>query len=274
MKELTRREIQNGSLEILKKIDKICNDLNLEYFLAYGTLIGAIRHHGFIPWDDDVDIWMPRKEYQRFIDFCVNNPDELEPYVLMSQYNKKDYPHGIGRLVDPRFTLDVKNEIPYGLGLFVDIYPLDGAGDTEKEYKKRKKVASRYSSLCFLSSRVSLEKGTTRGLKKILLKFPAFIYAKLRGTRYFLNKLEEISKEKSYENCKFIGCMVWGTDGIRAIFPKEWFEDWVTVEFEASYFRVPKDYEKILRRLYGDYMKLPPKEKQKGHHFYKAYRKY
>ena len=169
--------------------------------------------------------------------------------------------------------MDVKNEISYGLGLFVDIYPLDGAGDTEKEYQERKKRASRYSSLCFLSSRVSLEKGTTKGLKKKILKSPAYIYAKAKGTKYFLKKLEEISKERDYETCDYIGCVVWGTDGVKAIFPKEWFQSWVSHEFNGSYFRIPKDYDDVLKRLYGDYMKLPPAEKRVGHHYYVAYEK-
>lgn len=273
MRELSMAEIQTESLEILKKIDAICNECNFRYFLAYGTLIGAVRHNGFIPWDDDIDIWMPRSDYDSFIQYCEKNKDSIRPFVLMSQYNNDKYPFGISRLVDTRFLLDVKNEISYGLGLFVDIYPLDGAGDTEKEYQERKKRASRYSSLCFLASRVSLEKGTTKELKKKILKIPAYIYAKAKGTRYFLKKLEEISKERDYETCDYIGCVVWGTDGVKAIFPKEWFQSWISHEFNGSYFRIPKDYDDVLKRLYGDYMKLPPAEKRVGHHYYVAYEK-
>ena len=100
MRELSMTEIQTGSLEILKKIDAICNECNFRYFLAYGTLIGAVRHNGFIPWDDDIDIWMPRSDYDSFIQYCEKNKDNIRPFVLMSQYNNKNYPFGISRLVD------------------------------------------------------------------------------------------------------------------------------------------------------------------------------
>lgn len=271
--ELSVNDIQQNSIKILIKIDEVCRNLNLNYFLAYGTLIGAIRHKGFIPWDDDIDIWMPREDYRKLIFYCIEHCSNLEPYTLMSPYNNFLYPHGISRIVDTRYLLDVHNEVKYNLGLFVDIYPLDGVGDTERECNIRKRKASRYSSLCFLSSRRYYERGDTRGGIKQIIKFPAFLYAKVKGTRYFLNALEKISDKKKYEDCKYVGCLVWGTDGVKAIFPKEYFKESIDHEFEGIQLKIPKEYDAILRRLYGDYMRLPPEEKRIGHHHYKAYEK-
>lgn len=271
--ELSMREIQKGSLNILFEIDKMCKQLNLRYYLAYGTLIGAVRHHGFIPWDDDIDIMMPRDDYKRLIGYFMENEKELKPLELFSYYNNENYPHMISRISDNRYILDVDNENNYGLGLFVDIYPMDGIGNTKEEYTRRKKLASKYSSLCFLSTREHFEFGTTKGLKKKILKIPAYIYAKFKGKKFFLEKLEIMSAEKKYEEEQFVGCLVWGTDGVKAVFPKEWFEYSIGLEFEGKIFQAPIKYHDVLSRLYGDYMKIPPKEKQVSHHFYRAYKR-
>ncbi|MCR5639340.1 MAG: LicD family protein [Lachnospiraceae bacterium] len=271
--ELSMKEIQNGSLNILCEIDKICKRLNLHYYLAYGTLLGAVRHHGFIPWDDDIDIMMPREDYKRLIKFFMENEKEVKPLELFSYYNNKKYPHMISRISDSRYILDVDNENDYGLGLFVDIYPMDGIGNTKEEYIRRKNLASKYSSLCFLSTREHFEFGTTKGMKKKILKIPAYFYAKMKGKNFFLEKLEIMSAEKKYDEEQFIGCLVWGTDGVKAVFPKEWFKSSVGLEFEGMIFQAPIKYHEVLSRLYGDYMKIPPKEKQVGHHFYRAYKK-
>ena len=111
--ELSLQEIQKGSLEILRIVAKICDKQGLIYYLAYGTLIGAIRHKGFIPWDDDIDIWMPRNDYKKFIEYFIKHKDELKPYELFSVYNNVDYPYEISRISDNRYVLDVDNEAPY-----------------------------------------------------------------------------------------------------------------------------------------------------------------
>lgn len=271
--ELTMKEIQSGSFEILRAVSKICDDQGLTYYLAYGTLIGAIRHKGFIPWDDDIDIWMPREDYKKLIDYFVENKEETFPYELFSVYNNKDYPYEISRISDSRYVLEVDNEAPYGIGLFIDIYPLDGVGNNEEEYTKLKNKASKYSSLCFLSTRLKFEKGSTKGRIKSAIKLPAFLYSKLMGKKYWINKLETMANESDYQSSAYIGALVWGHDGIKAIFPKEWFSETSAVEFEGIMFKAPKEYDKILSRLYGDYMKLPSEKNQIPHHNYKAYKK-
>ena len=268
------KEIQQGSLEILKKIDAICKQEKLKYCLAYGTLIGAIRHKGFIPWDDDIDIMMPRNDYNRLVQYFVDHKEELKPFEIMNKDTNKNYPFMISRISDSRYMLDVDNEEPYGIGLFVDVYPLDGAGNSVEEYTKRKMLSSRYASLCFLSTRKTVKRENTGSFFKFLLKFPAFCLAKSLGRDFFMRKLEKIEKECDYENSKYIGCMIWASDdGVRGIFPKEWFEEMVDVEFEDGSFKAPKEFDKILTRGYGKYMDLPPESKRIAHHYYDAYKK-
>lgn len=274
MQLISMQEVQQGSLVILKKIDEICKQLKLKYCLAYGTLIGAIRHKGFIPWDDDVDIMMPRKDYDILIQYFINHKEELKPFEVINPQVNNRCPYTISRISDSRYKLDVDNEDDYGIGLFVDVYPLDGVGNTVDEYKKLKNESSRYASMCFISTRQKVKRENTKSSLKMLIKYPAFIVAKILGKNFFMNHLYKMAANCDYDNSKYIGCIIWASDdGLRGIFPKEWFDEMIDVEFEGDTFKAPKEYDKVLSHGYGDYMKLPPEKDRIAHHYYDAYRK-
>ena len=274
MQLISMKDVQKGSLEILKKIDEICGLLNLKYCLAYGTLIGAIRHKGFIPWDDDVDIMMPRKDYNSFVNYFIDHKEELKQFEIINPQVNNKCPYTISRISDSRYQLDVDNEDDYGIGLFVDVYPLDGVGNTVASYSKLKNISSRFASLCFLSTRQSVKRENTKSALKYMIKFPAFVVAKMLGKAFFMNKLYNMAAKCDYDNSKYIGCIIWASDdGLRGIFPKEWFDEMIDVEFEGAYFKAPKEYDKVLTHGYGDYMKLPPEKDRIAHHYYDAYRK-
>lgn len=188
MQLISMREVQKGSLEILKKINEVCNQLGLKYCLAYGTLIGAIRHKGFIPWDDDIDIMMPRKDYDILVHYFIEHKKELSPFEIINPQVNERCPYTISRISDSRYQLDVDNEEYYGIGLFVDVYPLDGVGNTIEEYSKLKNISSRFASMCFLSTRQSVKRENTKSTLKYIIKFPAFIVAKLIGKKFFMKK--------------------------------------------------------------------------------------
>ena len=133
MEELTLRQMQEGALNILKKLDGICREQGLRYFLFYGTLIGAIRHKGFIPWDDDLDVAMPRPDFDRLVAYCRQHRQELLPMRLMTVDDNPQYVYPIARFSDTRYRVKYQGIRDYGLGLFVDVYPLDGCGNTEEE---------------------------------------------------------------------------------------------------------------------------------------------
>lgn len=274
MQLLTMQEVQKNSLEILKKIDEICKDLNLKYSLTYGTLLGAIRHKGFIPWDDDVDIMMPRKDYDIIINYFIEHKEELKPLEVINSQTNPKCPYAISRISDSRYKLDVDNEDDYGLGLFVDIYPIDGVGNSINEYRQIKNKSSIYASLCFVSTRNKVKRENTRSNIKMLIKYPAFIIARILGKEYFLKHLYKIASTCNYDNSQYIGCIVWGSDeGLKDIFPKTWFDEIVEVEFENTNFYAIKEHDKLLKQFYGDYMKIPPVEERIAHHYYDAYKK-
>lgn len=267
------QEIQKVSLSILKEIGSICEKNHFKYFLAYGTLIGAIRHGGYIPWDDDVDIMMPRPDYEKFLQYCSIHKDNLGFLEILNPQTNDKYPYMLTRVSDTRYVIEVKNERSYNSGVFIDIYPLDGIGNTEEEALAHLKNTTKYPSLIFLATRIYYHFGITKGWKKRLIKVPAFIYTHIRGKKYFMKKLDDLLSLYQYEDCKYVGAAAWCTHPERNIYEKEWCENLIKGKFEDGEFYIPKEYDKMLKVTYGDYMKLPPEKDRIYHHMYKAYKK-
>lgn len=266
------KENQQAVAKVMAQIHDLCQQLHLKYFLTYGTLIGAIRHQGYIPWDDDLDIMMPRQDYEVLLDYFLTHAKELTPLKLFSNRNNPDYPYMIARICDCRYEIETDNEKDCGMGAFVDIYPMDGVGNTLAGASAKVRKASAYASMCFLSTRLRCEKGNTRSKLRLLIKLPAFLIAKLMGKRYFMRKLEKCAKQCDSDS-RYIACIVWGGLGENCVHPAEWFEDSVDVPFEGYTFKAPKGYDALLRQIYGDYMQLPPEEDRIAHHFYRIYKK-
>lgn len=270
-KELSLREIQLETLKNMSVIAKICEENKINYCLAYGTLIGAIRHNGFIPWDDDLDIFMSRNDYEKFKTFCFSHKEDLKPYELFTPETHPDYPYMIGRFCNIDFDLVAENEKPVGMGIFVDIYPLDGFGSDEGIIRQKAKWIKLPASCYFLVSQKHFKKTERKGLN--LLKFFLFFISKLLGKKFFYKRLIKCSKIFDYEKSKYVACMIWLDEMERAVFEKIDIENTIFHKFEDTEFRIPANYDKILRQTYGDYMQLPPPEKRIGHHFYRIYKK-
>ena len=272
-KPLALEEIQKVNLETLKFISKICDQEGIKYILAYGTLIGAIRHKGFIPWDDDLDIMIPRPDYERLVKYFNEHSDELKPYRAMNMENTKGYPHMITRICDTRYRIDVDNENDCGMGLFIDCVCMDGCGNTLEEANEIMNSIKKYSHLIFLSQRKRLIMNSTKGWKRKALKPFAFFYAKMVGTKNLANKLLSLVNTSSYSSSKYVACLIWPTYFNREILKKDYLEDRVLVDFEDAKFYAPRNYDGYLRQLYGDYMTPPPEKDRIYHHFYTAFRK-
>lgn len=267
--ELTLKEIQEETLKIMKVIHKICIEENLKYSLFYGSLIGAVRHKGFIPWDDDLDIVMPRADFENLAEYFSQHEKELSPFKWFSYKTVKNYPYMIARVCNTDFRMEAENEKDCGMGTFVDIYPLDGAGNGKHNFLYNK--AWFYSSMYFSKSREHYVH--VKGFIKSLVKKSAYLISKFKQIESIRTKLERISKKYSYESSCFVGCMTWLVYGKKNIFKKNEIEDVILSEFEDGEFYIIKNYDALLTSYYGDYMKLPPENERIGHHFYKIYRK-
>ena len=271
MQELDTKEIQDVSLEILKKITDVCEQFDLRYYLIYGTLIGAIRHKGFIPWDDDLDIMMPRPDYERLLNYLREN--KIKDLTVFNHKTHVNYPYMITRISDDRYHIEAENEQSVGMGVFIDIYPFDGLGDTREEALGYGLKGDRLSSFCFQASRRHFSLDNTTSLVRKILKFPVYLISRLIGKDFFQKKIEALAGRFEYDESRYVGCFVWLSGGWKDIFERAWFDEFEMCPFGVYEFRVPKEYDKVLRHIYGDYMKLPPEKDRVGHHFYKAYRK-
>lgn len=269
MRKMTLKDIQHVSLSILKDVHGFCIANDIKYSLAYGTLIGAIRHHGFIPWDDDIDIFMPRSEYERF---C--NSYNSDKYKLVSSYDKKSY-LAFSRVCEMDKTY-VREFVPwseYETGVWIDIFPLDGAEDEKLVFDKRYKDAhklwwsiyrNRGAKNAF-SSQFSFIQNIKLLAKKVLY---------LNG--FFLNKnLEKFNhliQLYPFKDSKYWGQMSCCDNGSDEYNLTSVFNNIILTAFEDGEFCIISDYDSVLKTQYGDYMKLPPVEdrepKQTDTYFY------
>lgn len=272
MEKISFRDAQLGAYEILKFLDAFCRKNNLTYFLMYGSLIGAVRDKGIIPWDDDIDIMMPRPDYDKLIQIC--STENILPFKLFENSIVSEYPHPISRMSDQRYKTNFANEKDYGIGLFVDIYPLDGVGNDLKRAHKLIKKAYRNASLCFLTSRKKFGRDNTKSKIRMAVKFPAYIWANLLGNHHYIKKSIKLCKEYSYEESKYVSGIAQpfreSNGENKNIYLKEWFEV-IETEFEGRKFCIPKGYDKILKMGYGDYMVPLPENQRDTHHTYDTY---
>lgn len=269
--ELSLKDIQLGEYEILKKIHNICKELNIRYYLFYGTLLGAVRHKGFIPWDDDIDIIMPRPDYNLLIEYIKENSENLKPLQLMHYSTNKDYIYPIARVSDDRYILHFKNTKEYGLGLFIDVYPIDGCGNTAEEAKKiwnKNKIKKFWVGVYGIRQ----YKKSTKSMLKSILKYMAMQMVKLFDVPKMIAKLDTEASLLNFDDYAYVGCTAWQVSGL-GYFRKELLDEIALVKFEDGMFYAPSQYDEVLKETYGDYMQLPPESKRIPHHEYVAYRK-
>ena len=270
--EMSLREIQLAELDILKKFKSICNDLNLKYLLCSGTLIGAVRHEGFIPWDDDIDVAMPREDYEAFLEYTSRNSSQLAPYFTCHYRTDSEYIYPIIRFCNSDYKVDYHGIEGFGRGLFIDVYPLDGCGKTLITSRMYMRKCQVHMLLMSLAGRADFEQ-SGKGAIATAIKRAMFNYAHAKGVGKLLKKYDEMCKSKRYANNKYVAITLWADVGMREIARKAELADLIPMKFEDELFMAPKEYHLILSRHYGDYMVLPAESERVSHHNYNAYKK-
>ena len=259
---LTVETIRKETLNSFECFRAICKKNNYKYCVAFGTMLGAIRHKGFIPWDDDFDIFMPRKDYESFIAFCINNKEEIYPYEIISYQTNKKYPFAIARFNNKKFQskdLIVKEKFSYGLGIAFDIYPLDGINEKDHRQIRRLKFLR---ALYDVKINVNFNKSGSflKRFCKCVLKFFSF-FIRIDKINKSINRL---ASKYSMESTKYCGDICWDP---RYRFESKWFFELIPCAFENTEVFVPSGYDYFLKYVYKDYMKFPPIEKRRGYHF-------
>lgn len=268
--ELTLKETQESVLGVLDKLTEICDLLNVKYYLMFGSLIGAVRHGGFIPWDDDLDVCMRREDYDVLVDYCKKNEQSLFPFKLHHMDTIKGYPFYISRISNEEYILEFDQFPEYSSGIFVDIYPFDGTGKGDgDEYWKSKEREINILKRCLLFSSMKYWVGKSTTTR--IFNLPISLYAKLRGNLYFQKKLDKIERTFSWEDSDNVSIPVWR--GYYWKLPIDCFSSVAEVDFEGRKIWAPVGYEKVLYIIYGDYMKLPDEKDRVPQHGYRAYKK-
>ena len=266
MKTLKLEDVKNIELGIMDAIHSFAEEHKLEYCLAYGSLLGAVRHQGFIPWDDDMDIVMPRKSYE----FFLKNFNNSHPkYKVINHENTKGYPYAFAKVIDTTTILEEYRFEKYDTGVYIDIFPIDDVENDVEKIKKQGKVTSFYNKLLQLKmGRFSYY----HGVKKLGL-FAAKLALFCVSRDQLIIKINKES-QKFTGDTQYVADMVeYEAYGEREIMKKSWFSEYIKSKFEDREYYIPKEYDKVLSKLYGNYMKLPPKEKQVSHHSFDAWLK-
>lgn len=272
MKEIGLRQAQLLELDILLSFANYCEKQKLTYFIAYGTLLGAVRHKGFIPWDDDVDVWMPRQDYNRLVSSFNTEMDHthlqlISPLDAISR-------HSFVKIIDTR-TVKIETNFDYApgaLGIDIDIFPLDGQPEDDVAFQNwYGKLEKCYQNADF-PVRLTHECRRKRYLKAAMnilggKRHRLGIWIK----RHYQKKANRLHKAFPCSGSKYIGAVehCFGCELDR--FDAALFRDTTLLEFEGHLLRAPSQYETVLQLLYGDYMTLPPENQRFSHLIDQAY---
>ena len=264
-RKLSRKESQQLLAQMLERFAEYCEKNNLRYYLVGGTLLGAVSHQGFITWDDDIDVGMPRADYERFLRLVKKRPVHPDYELLSASDGTLTLPfaelvHKKTRLERPSTSyIEEKYQV---LQLALDIFPQDGWPSTTKQTKRLVRKASLYRAMNKLA-RARLGAGKTRA--KAMLKLPAALLMKGIGCQRINAAMDRLAKRLDFDKSAYVGAVTYGIYGCGERCRREEVLAWKELPFEGRLYRAPGCLDSYLTAIYGDYMKLPPKEKQCSH---------
>lgn len=255
-------------LQLFEKFILFCEEYSLDYCCTGGTMLGAVRHHGFIPWDDDIDLFMMRKDYERLISL---QSELREKGIGLEGIQCNDKFAVFLKIWDMDTTLWEFEEIPYVYGVYIDIFPLDFSDDTQSQFLKKYKKRRRLFLLYQLSQMVFSIKTIKSRLFQKDYKFVVKEIMSLMVPRFFRGTVRSMLLKEDRRNQKTQGRFLasyYGDYWEREYLKSEWFDNYKLVDFEHLKVKIPIGYDGYLSQIYHDYMKLPPKEKQVSHHYH------
>lgn len=259
MRSIPIEEVKRLQIEILDDIVSFCEKHGLRYFLAYGTLLGALRHKGYIPWDDDIDIHMPRNDYERFLEL-YNGSTDTNCVVTHEMDRRYKVPfakvYRKGTIVKEIFY---KQSV---FGVYVDIFPLDGIKERNQAKWCGLGIKFMYIKTFIFCKQQSFARKLRIALSKlVLLPF---------SSHFILDRIRRISTRYRYEECENV-CSFGSRSAAREILPRETYEEYIQLTFEGKQYRAPKGYDRYLKQKYGEYMTLPPEGKRVSTHDSQAF---
>lgn len=267
MKKIEETELREIQMEMASFIDRICRKHNLEYSLGGGTLLGAVRHNGYIPWDDDIDLVMTRENYEKLLHLLAS-----ETAYKLLHYTKRKSHIPFAKLFDPRTIVKSRTYTNLiDVGVSIDIFPMDvlpGDRGTREAFQiDARKQAIAVESTGF--PQYAFGPTWLVFFGKLILRFP--IYLRNRGEWFDVSKKQDKFVQKynqtAHPNLGFVASYY----GVKEFFPRVAFENYEDVMFEGRTYRKIKDHGAYLSALYGNYMELPPESQRINHDYYQFY---
>ena len=251
------RQLQRRILGNLLAVDKVCREHSLHYYIYDGTMLGAVRHKGFIPWDDDLDIAMPREDYETFIIYA--NEWLEEPYEFVSYETDSTYPLPFGKVQDANTTLIERPHLPYLGGLYIDVFPIDGVPSNALLRRIHLVRYDVLKKMVYMAYRDPYRHG--HGPSSWLPLFCRKVIGQQRLQRATRRLLRKYPFSKSEKVCVF-------DDGFKGVIDKQVLGQPTPVKFEEHEVMGVEHADKYLTHMYGDYMTIPPHDDQKQHGFH------
>lgn len=269
---MTIEEIKSCSLEILDFFDSVCSRYGVRYFLCGGTLLGAVRHKGFIPWDDDIDVMMLREDYNRLYEVWPKD----SPFQFLRHENNPFFPYAYGKAVDKRtIKIEPIRKVCQQIGVDIDIFPIDNIPDNESEAIAFFKDIERYQRRLSLQTALY---GESNGIIRTIVKNSRLFWYRfledigVTSIDKIVTSFSLLAQKFNTEDTMYCGITTISHYGIREKNLRKGYEDVVYVSFEGKQLPAPSGYVHYLESLYGmNYMQLPPIEKRITHHGYKAF---
>lgn len=268
MRKITdSKELRQIQMNMLDYIDELCLHNDIKYSICGGTLIGAIRHKGYIPWDDDIDIMLTRDQYDKLITAISIDSSEHSVYSILTHTLDNNFKYPYAKIVDNRTIMHESIKGCKDYGVYLDIFPVDRVPDDDKALKKMLSDMKRFFNMLVIK-RLKLSPNRTLW-KNITIIFSQIALFPISND-WIIRKMEALAQKYRGENTSRCGILVWGY-GKKEIIPASVHETHTYLQFEDRRYKAVSDYHTYLKNVYGDYMQLPPENKRITHHDFLAW---
>lgn len=265
-KKIELEEQRKIQIEILGYVDAFCQKNGIKYFVSYGSLIGVIRHKGYIPWDDDIDICMLREDYEKFKKLFMCEKNSL--YSIADRSTNSNYPFNFLKVQRNSTVVTERNTTYSFSGIYIDVFPLDPVMENPKKRIKLARKIEFYHNLVGIKIRKRMKRSS---IGKTFLSDCLFILLKAIPLSWIQTNIDKNIKRGKRGSSNYVGCLSIGAYITKECIDLDCFSTQLRATFEDIDVMIPCGYDKILRQIYGDYMQLPPKEKQIYRHGIEAY---